>query len=310
MSSSRTLAWLKYRFIGDAVLATPLLHALAQNFPAPDVLVSPHLKTLLSGEPGMNLVDLLPQRGFSAIRRTVLSIRKQRYDTVVLVNRNYRSALLARVAGIKRRIGHDTEGRAWLLTDPVPYDPMAFEGLAYANLGSPLGLNVPAHPPRLTLRPGERERGDELRAGATVMFQPGATVADRTFPTVTSAEIINALSAEGHRVALIGGAAERSFVEPLLPLLNEAPVDLVGACSLRETMGVLQGGSVLVAPDSGMVHVSAAMGLPTVTTFSLSPSSKWGHDYPPHRIFSAPECAMPRMDVGAVIDAAREILGR
>jgi heptosyltransferase-2 len=299
---------LKYKYIGDAVLATPLLRALAGSYNRPHVLVAPHLKQLLQEEPGLEFLDAESGKSVSQFFSQLRTLRGGKYDVALLVNRNVRSALLARLAGIKRRIGFPTEGRGFLLTDRVPYDDIGPEGASYARLGEPLGLAVPTFPPTLSVSDAERALGERLLDGATVGIQPGASWSTRALPTEFAAQIANELSAAGHSVALIGGKDERSFTEALLPKLRKPPADLVGNCKLRETMGALAGLKVFIAADSGIVHTAVALGVPTVTTFSLSPALKWGHDYPPHRVFVAPDRDMTKMDVDGVIAAAFERL--
>jgi len=306
VSSERVLVWLKYRFIGDAVLTTPLLHALAKR-DKPYVLTAPYLRPLLEAEP-IQCVDNLRVKGVGAFAKQLREVRSGRYDVAVIVNRSFRSALMAKLAGVPRRIGFPTEGRGSLLTDRVPYDPIGPEGASYARLGSPLGLEVPDHPPVLTLTDQERADGRTLLQGATVGFQPGATSKWRAIPTQHAATIVNALNEAGHRVAMFGGQAEREWCDALMPLLRERPVDLVGACSLRETMAALSGLAVYVSPDTGLVHTAVALGTPTVAMFSVAAGRKWGHHYAPHAVFDAPDADMQRMDVDAMVAAALERL--
>lgn len=306
MSSERVLVWLKYRFIGDAVLTTPLLHAIAHRS-RPFVLTAPYLRPLLEAEP-IQCVDQARVKGVGAFAKQLREIRAGKYDVAVIVNRSFRSALMARLAGIPRRIGFPTEGRGPLLTDRVPYDAVGPEGACYARLGAPLGLDVPACPPTLTLRQDERAEGTKRLQGATVGFQPGATSKWRAIPVQHAATIVNAITDAGHRVAMFGGQAEREWCDALLPLLRERPVDLVGECSLRETMSALAGLAVYVAPDTGLVHTAVALGTPTVAMFSLAPGRKWGHHYAPHAVFDAPDADMQRMDVDAMIASALERL--
>ncbi len=302
MSSERVLVWLKYRFIGDAVLTTPLLHALAARYERPDVLTAPHLRVLLSGEGGLDFVENNQDRGLRAFMQQVRTVRHAKYDLAVVVNRSFRSALVAKLAGIPRRIGFPTERRGFLLTDRVPYLVDGFEGECYARLGDPLGLKVQAQPPRLTMSTAELEAGAKLKEGARVGLVPGCTVTERGIPSGKAAEIAHEL---GEKVLLIGAANERSFVEPLLPLLKVPCVDLVGSCTLRESMAAIAGLDVLIGPDSGLIHIAAGLGVPTITTFAFSPAEKWGHKYAPHTVLKTPDQTMVSMNVPAVVAAAR-----
>lgn len=300
MSSERTLIWLKYRFIGDAVLATPLIHAVSEQAGHAEVLAAPHLVELLRHEPRLTLHTETKLRGNRLFLERLRWLRQQRFNQAVIVNRSFRTALLARLAGIPGRIGLATEGRGILLTDRVPYDRTKHEAISYARLGEPLGLKVEPLPPKLHVTLEEEARGRELLAGATIGIQPGSTMADRSFFPETLAQIVNSLDAP---VALFGAAAERHFADALLPFLDRPPVDLVGMCSLRESMGALSQLNVFAAADSGLVHIAVGLGVRTVTTFSLTPAQQWSHDYPPHTVLHAPEGLMARMNPDDVVRA-------
>jgi ADP-heptose:LPS heptosyltransferase len=116
------------------------------------------------------------------------------------------------------------------------------------------------------------------------------------------AEIVNRL---GERVVLLGAGSERPFADALLPHLNLPPVDLVGACTLRESMAAASHLEVMVGPDSGLMHTCVAVGVRTVTTFSRTPHLQWGHDYAPHRVLIAPEGDMSRVPVEDVVSAVQ-----
>lgn len=303
MRDERTLVWLKYRFIGDAVLATPLIHAVSAHVGQAEVLGASYHLELLAHEPRLTLHLDTKLRGNRVFLDRLRWLRAQRFNQAVIVNRNFRTALLARLAGIPRRIGFNTEGRGLLLTDRVPYDPLKHEAISYARLGEPLGLKIEPLPPSLSVSDAERQHGAELRQGATVGIQPGSTGADRVFSSEMLGDIVNRL---GERVVLFGAQSERSFADALLPHLKAAPVDLVGKCSLRETMAAMSGLNVFNAADSGLVHIAAALGVRTVATFSRTPAHQWGHDYAPHRVFVAPEGLMSNMNVETVAQAILE----
>lgn len=302
MSSDRTLIWLKYRFIGDAVLASPLVHAVTANTGQADLLGAAYHLELYAQEPNLKLHLDTKLRGSAAFLDRLRWLRRQRFGQAVIINRNFRTALLARLAGIPRRIGLATEGRSFLLTDRVPYDPTQHEAVAYAALGRPLGLEIEPLPPCLHVSADEQVRGRELVQDATIGIQPGATGADRIFPPDRLAQIVNLLD---EPVVLFGAASERPFADALLPHLALPPVDLVGRCTLRETMSALSQMRVFAAADSGLVHTAVAMGVRTVATFSKTPAHQWGHHYPPHRVLIAPGGNMAEVPIADVVSAIR-----
>lgn len=303
MPNERTLIWLKYRFIGDAVLATPVIHAVAEKVGRAELLGASYHLELLAAEPRLDLHLDTKLRGMPVFLDRLRWLRRQQYSQALIINRNFRTALLVRLAGIKRRVGFNTEGRGLLLTDRVPYDPTLKEAANYARLGQPFGLEVAPFPPRLTLTDEERLRGQRLVKGARIGLQPGSTGADRIFPPELLAEIANRLD---EPVVLLGAKSERSFADKLLPHLRLPPVDLVGSCTLRESMAALAALQVMAGPDSGLMHTSVAVGTRTVTTFSRTPAPQWGHDYAPHRVLIAPQGDMAQVAADDVIGAIRE----
>lgn len=302
MASDRTLIWLKYRFIGDAVLASPLVHAVSAKMGHADLLGAAYHLELFAEEPRLTLHLDTKLRGTRAFLDRLRWLRQERFAQAVIINRNFRTALLARLAGIPRRIGFATEGRSFLLTDRVPYDPTQHEAIAYASLGKPLGLGFAPLPPCLHVSEAEAAQGRDLLQGATVGIQPGATGADRIFPPDRLADIVNQLD---QPVALFGAASERAFTEAVLPRLRKTPIDLVGKCTLRESMAALSQLSVFAAADSGLVHTAVALGVRTVATFSRTPAHQWGHDYAPHRVLVAPQGIMADVPIADVVSAIR-----
>lgn len=285
MPSDRVLIFLKHRFMGDAILATPLIHAISKQFAHTAVLAAPHIAELLKEDlRGLEIVAPGPKGGPMGVWREAARLRSMRFGSVILVNRSFRSALIAKLARIPKRIGYSTEGRSFLLTQRVAYDEEKWEGECYGDIGRAMGLDADYSHPRLTLTEAERLRGAELLDGATVAIQPGARWESRAIPARVLAEVAGGLSARGERIALIGGPEEKHYAAALKDLSKTGFVDLVGACSLRETMGAISNLKVLVAGDTGVVHIAAALGTPTIAVFGTSPPRKWGYFDPPHQV--------------------------
>ena len=108
-------------WIGDIVMATPALRALKEAHPMMRITatIRPGLQPILEGAP---FVDAIEEAGFRGLLGPVKDGRrlaKLAPDTALLFPNSPRSALFARVTGSTRRIGYATQGRRWLLTDPI-----------------------------------------------------------------------------------------------------------------------------------------------------------------------------------------------
>jgi heptosyltransferase-2 len=114
-------------WVGDFVMATPALRAIRRRFDKAHIvfLMEPNLAELVRGGDWMDECMAWPAKEKRSIlhreyRDLVFELRRRRFDWAVLFPNSFRSATLARLAGCKRRVGYDRDGRGWLLTDRVP----------------------------------------------------------------------------------------------------------------------------------------------------------------------------------------------
>ncbi|MGV3614997.1 MAG: glycosyltransferase family 9 protein [Fimbriimonas sp.] len=290
-------------------MASPLLDALSTRYPRIATLTAPFVQPVLwHPKRWADPFPLRKDRTPWAVMRHARELRAEGFGTCVLLNRSFRAALVARLAGIPRRVGHATEGRTFLLTHPVPFDEEKFEAYCSLDLARALGIDAPDVRPRLAITEAEIERGRELRADGSVGLQPGARFPEKQLPEAVLVEVARRLQREGRRLVLVGGKEEQSDAERLAAQLTEPVVDLVGRTSLRETLGVLAGLHAMVGADTGVMHLAAGVGCPTVTVFGPTPAQKWGHAYSPHRVLRAPEGKMANISAEAIAAGLSEVL--
>jgi heptosyltransferase-2 len=110
-------------WVGDFVMATPAFRCIRRGFPAAriSVLLRPYLAKLLDGAPWFDeTIPYEPSAGGDAgVRgfvRKMRELRRGRYDLAILLTNSFRTALVARLAAAKVRLGYDLQGRGFLLT--------------------------------------------------------------------------------------------------------------------------------------------------------------------------------------------------
>lgn len=302
MPSDSVLVWLKPNYLGDAVMATPLMDALASSGMKTAVLAGNLVTDLLADR--VSAVRFLRAgkiSGVLPVLREAKRLRAMGFSATLLVNRSFRSALAARLARIPERVGFATEGRGFLLTEPVPYSPDRFEAECFLDLARAIGVEGTTHIPKLTVSDEERKKGFELLDGATVGLQPGARYPSKQLALERMAFVAKGLSERGAELALLGGPDEKDDAKRFQALTGTKVVDLVGTTSIRQTMGALANLSLMIGSDTGLMHVAAAVGCPTVTAFGPNPASKWGHRYAPHRVIEAPGGDLRRVSAQEVL---------
>ena len=124
----------------------------------------------------------------------------------------------------------------------------------------------------------------------------------------TLAAAAGSLREKGYRIVLLGGVDEVDDAATFSKLIGGEVTDLVGRCKLRETMGVSTHLKLMLGSDTGLMHVAAAMGCPTLTVFGTVPAEKWGHNYPPHRAIQAPNKDLKLVDPQLLVEAAVDLM--
>lgn len=271
-------------YLGDNVLATPALDALMH-------------RGQVTLETTGTVAELLwgPERNFEwgprarSIRETVQlakELKKKNFPAAVLISRSIRSALVCKLAQIPVRIGHDTEFRGPLLTHRVKYDPLGSEMASYADLLKHLDIDVPILKSVLYAKPEDIEATRPFLSEATIAVQPGASGAFKQIQPEMLRAVIELLVARGEKVALIGGKEEEGECLPFAEM--PGVVNWAGKFKLGQMKAVLGGMKLTLGGDTGLMHIAASMGCPTLTVFSKLPASKWGHAYAPHRFLESP----------------------
>lgn len=252
-------------------MAIPLLNELC-SLGQPSVIAGPVVRHVLVDQAAR--VDFAPGfkvKGLSGLREAVRWLRDHHFQTVVLVNRSFRSALAAKLGGIPSRIGHNTEGRGPLLTCRYNYDRNKYEAQCYLELiGQGDRVIVPKIKPP---NPVSKLRN-------TIGIQPGARYEAKRLEFRILAEVAREMAAQGYDLGLFGGPDEQPQIEQFTLELKRFGVPsapILSKAVLAETMEVLGGVGAMIGNDTGLMHVSAALGRPTVVAFGPNPLSKWGH---------------------------------
>lgn len=262
-------------FIGDMVLTTPLIAALAARGPV-DVIGTPANVPLLANNPHVRRAIAYDKRGQGALRRLIeigRALRAERYGAAYMAQGSIRSAALALVAGIRVRVGFDTAGGRYLYTTRVPYDESSHHSERLLQLARSFGTHTAGgaeqSAPRLYPADAERAQVDTLLrdAGVTgeplVALAPGSVWATKRWPYYPELAVRLASRA---RVVIVGSPADSGLAEAIRTRVPEA-VDATGRLSLLASAELLRRCAAVVSNDSAPVHLASAMNVPTLAVF-------------------------------------------
>jgi heptosyltransferase-2 len=293
----RSVLVIRYSALGDVVLATSVIDPLRERFPEARIewVTSPAYAPLLQGLPGIERVHTLGRGGIREAMRLATALRG-RFDLAVDLQNKVRSAVVARAAGrahlaLRRR----TAGRALLSLvglDPPVRGPHATR--IYADLLAPLGVRGPG-PTRVALSPAARDAAAVPLAGVPrprVAIAPGASNATKRWPAGRFAEVADALAARGASLVLAGGPADAEAIAGFRAALRSPLSADLSGLSVEGLAAGLAAVDLLVACDSGPVHLAGAVGTPAVAVFGPTSPERWGPQ-PPGRVVRLPVDCSP-----------------
>ena len=275
-----------YVWIGDFVRChsvVNLLRSAAPDRPV-DIVSSTLCAPLADYMPGVRkiiIIDLPRRRLGVALQRQLASkLREGHYAQALVMSRKWKAALAPWLARIPVRTGFVGEMRFGLLNDlrvgerglPRMIDQMG-------ALALPKGASLPSEWPLPELKIPQEEvllwseqRGLAVESRPIITLSPGAVGAGKAWPGQHYGQLAAALTKDGASVWVLGGPNETPIAKQIAEAGGPHVRDLTSN-DLRNAILALAAADVSVTNDSGLMHVSAAIGTPTVAMFG--PTSPW-----------------------------------
>ncbi|MCA1581967.1 MAG: lipopolysaccharide heptosyltransferase II [Acidobacteria bacterium] len=276
-------------WLGDAVMAIPFLRAIQAARPGEKLTV------LAKRGPGAILgalpaVDVIERR--SSVLADAIAIRRRRFTDAWLLPNSFRSAVAPFLAGIPERIGFATDRRTALLSRALPPPPGTAHQLRdYDSLLEARGISPDLAPPRIPLPERSAALASDallaarLPPGESVMLAPGAAFAwTKRWPTAHWGRLAALLRESGVASAFVIGPGEEAIAaEAVLAAAFAVPV--LGAHLDPPALAALLAlARVVVANDSGPMHLAGAVGTPVVALFGPTDPGRTAPSGSPARV--------------------------
>jgi heptosyltransferase II len=285
---------IRYRFIGDTVLAIPFLRNLRQAFPAAtiDVLAEPvsgdtlalcpYKDELLFYAPRLRGEKKRQARFPTSLFGAAGFLRARHYDRCYILRRSFSSAILPLLAGIPHRVGFATEGRGWLLQRSAPYadkhevecflDVLRADGIPVTDTSNE-NWTDPVTDQRVAavLPPGRRPR---------VFVCAKSIVLSKDWAPERFAQLIAWLVNErGCEIHLCDSPAYAGYYEEIRAALP-APLardwtDWSRQLSIRESNSLFRRMDLAIGIDTGLLHIAASFHVPIVALFGPLEPWRW-----------------------------------
>lgn len=288
-------------WVGDVVLATPVLAALREHFRHGRItyLLRPYVAAVVEGGGWHDTLLHWPEG--SGLTREVRTwrlggrLRGQGFDLALLLTNSFRAGMLTWRANVKRRVGYARDGRGWMLTDKL--HPHKEDGVFvpspvlpyYVALAEHVGCPVPDRRLRLGVTPQQERAGQDLKrhyglddGGRYAAINVGAAFgAAKCWLPERFAQLCERLRSEHDlRPVIVGAPREAPLMRHIAAL---AQTEVTCCDEPGTTLGslkvLIRDAALLVCNDTGPRHYGNAFDVPTVTIFGPTHQAWTDTDY-------------------------------
>lgn len=285
-------------FIGDVVLATPLIEKLHQHYPVSsiDFLVRKGNEGLLIGHPYLRRVLIFDKKKgkYRKLWELRQKIRAEKYDYVINLQRFLTTGLLTALSGGKVKIGFRKNPLSFLFTHQIEHHISAEKTKnqknnheVYRNLALLESLtDTDFVAPKLY--PSEKDFQKVKRQNPYFCMAPASVWMTKQFPARKWEELIQKLleiTPKSYQILLLGGSGDRSLCEEIQQNTDTERVEIwAGKLNLLESAALLKNAKMNFTNDSAPLHFASAMNAPitaifcsTVPEFGFYPLSEVSH---------------------------------
>jgi heptosyltransferase I len=264
--------------LGDVVHGLPVVNALKRDDPARRItwVVEPMPAPLLQGHPAIDDVVVYHKtRGLAGLRELWGRLRGRGFDLAINLNIYFKSVWPTVLSGAPVRLGFDRDrsrDMVWLFHNRrlPPRSRQHTQDMFLEFLAT---LDVPAEPLAWRVELTEDERTQQAsffdglgRDRPVVSIVPATANPKKDWLADRFARVVDALEHDfGYRTMLVGGPSERerAIAGAIEAQASATPVRALGD-GIRRLVWLLEGSDLVIAPDTGPVHIARALGVPVI----------------------------------------------
>jgi heptosyltransferase II len=281
---TRPIFVVPYMWIGDFVRGHTVVRVLKARWPnrPVDLLTTSQCAPLVDYMPGVRagVVWDLPRRRLAVAKQWGLAaqLRAANYGTALVLPRTWKSAIAPALAGIRERIGFVGEARFGLI-NRWRWGEKALPRFIDKNAALALPDRAPLPPewpvPQLVVPAGEIARwrqANGLGSNPAVALAPGSVGASKRWTYYP--EVARLFADRGLDVWVVGGPGEKGLAAEIVARGGPRVRDLTGN-DLRNAILAMAAADIAISNDSGLMHVAAGLGTPTIGIFGPTSPYHW-----------------------------------
>ena len=279
--------------VGDAVHVLPVINAIKRARPSSHItwVLQPGPAALVRGHRSVDDIVLFDRtKGVTAFRGVIAELRSRRFDLLIDLQVYFKAGIITALSGVPRRLGFD-RARArdanWLFTTEriAPHAVQHVQDQYFEFLAA---LHIDPEPVEWDIGPWDHERAWQ-REFMSRIDRPVASIVVGTSKPAKDwiperwARVCEILSADyGMQPVLVGGNSDREAASAAeISRLTKAPPHTSLGSGLRKLVSILDASDLVLAPDTGPLHISVAVGTPVIALMGYTDPRRTG----PYRRF-------------------------
>jgi lipopolysaccharide heptosyltransferase II len=269
-------------WIGDVLFSTPFIRAVREAYPHSYIacLLHPRCREMLDSNPHLNEIIIYDEEGVHkniiGKIKLIAQIRKRRFDTAYILHRSFTKALIAFLGGVRERIGYPTKNRSIVLTKIVEESSEELHKVEYfLNILKACGIESRGRSYEFFINEKDRDFAENFledygisKGKRFVAICPGGNWDPKRWPKESFASLSDALMDKyGVSVMICGAAKDVALGEAMRKLMKHAPILACGRTSLSGLAALFARSDLVVANDTGPMHLAVAMKAKVIALF-------------------------------------------
>lgn len=338
MQTSSRILIVRLTALGDVIHGLPVATALRNHFPAATIswVVEGRGAELIAGHPDLDSIIRLPRhwsRSLGSIRAVRRQLRQQKFDVAVDLQCLTKSALVAWMSGAKRRLGvagDDGRELSKLLNNELTQVNASHVVEHYLQILRPLGIESPDVEFKVPEQSVDGEFAEQtlaqlsLAGGRFAILNPGAGWPSKLWPAERYGELArHLLQTHGVQSLAVWGDSDERLLAHAIEKHSSGAAITAPHTTMPQLAAITRRASLFVGSDTGPMHLSVAVGTPTISLHGTS-RAEWCGAYGPSNIClqhhyqsgtarerrSADNIAMRAISVGRVAEACDTLLAK
>ena len=258
-------------FIGDVVLATPVVEKLHLQYPNAkiDFLLRKGNESLFEGHPFLNKVLIWDKKTDKTknLFKLISEVRRTNYDMVINLHRFASSGLIVLFSGAKDKIGFDKNPFSFCYTKKITHVIGNGKHEVIRNLELiSSGDSVELIKPRLYPTPADVDMVKQYKTSPYICIAPSSVWFTKLFPAHKWVEFLDKLN--GFTVYLLGGPSDIDLCNEIIKLSsNKNIVNLAGKLSFLQSAAIMKDAVMNYSNDSAPLHIASSVNAPITAVF-------------------------------------------